>query len=320
MTERRILAIDGGGIKGVLPVSFLSALEDSLDKPIVQYFDLIAGTSTGGIIALGLGLGLSAQTILDFYLEKGPRIFDSVEPYGRWHGIRKKLRQLFVSKYRPTGLQEALQEVFGDKKLGESCCRLVIPSYDIRRRTVNVFKTAHHERLKNDYKQLAVDVAMATAAAPTFFPAHQSNTSQLLIDGGVWANNPVGLAVVEAIGVLGWEKDSLKVLSLGCTDPVLSTVPDAGFLTLGQKVTALLMQGQASGSLGTAMILTGHSVDSPKVYRVNVTVPDGNYALDKVEQSKLLEGLGRGEARNFLPTFERIFKVEAAPFTPEYSN
>lgn len=319
MTSRKILAIDGGGIKGVLPAAFLSSLEADSGKAIVDHFDLIVGTSTGGIIALGLGLGISAADILQFYLERGPEIFDSVGPSGLWRRLEKKIRHAFVSKYRPEKLRESLEAVFGDRKLGESKCRLVIPSYDSQRRTVNIFKTAHHERLRNDFKQPVVDIALATAAAPTFFPAHKTSWGQILVDGGVWANNPVGLAVVEAVGVLGWNGHDLSVLSLGCTDPTLSTPPDAGWLTLREKVASLLQQAQMSASLGTAQILTGHSADSPKVHRVNVTVPDGTYSLDKVEQSEVLRGLGIAEARNFQPTFNRLyFDAIVEPFEPVY--
>ncbi len=316
---RKILAIDGGGIKGVLPAAFLATMEADSGKSVVDHFDMIVGTSTGAIIALGLGLGVSASEILQFYLDRGPEIFDSVGPSGPWRRLAKTVRHAFASKYRPENLRESLEAVFGTRKLGESRCRLVIPSYDSLRRTVHVFKTAHHERLCNDFKQPVVDVALATAAAPTFFPAHKTSWGQLLVDGGVWANNPVGLAVVEAVGVLGWDGHDLSVLSLGCTDPTLSTPPDAGWLTLREKVASLLQQAQVSASLGTAQILTGHTSDAPKVYRVNVTVPDGTYSLDKVEQSGVLKGLGIAEARNFQPTFNRLFfDATVQPFEPCY--
>ena len=83
---------------------------------------------------------------------------------------------------------------------------------------VYIHKTAHHPRFERDYRERVVDVALATAAAPTYFPTHRSAAGLPLIDGGMWANNPTGLATVEAIGVLGWERTSLRVLSLGCTE------------------------------------------------------------------------------------------------------
>src|SRR6516225_3615857 len=96
-TTRRVLCIDGGGIKGVFPASFLSTIEQTLGRPIADYFDLIVGTSTGGIIALGLGLGLSASELLRFYQERGPKIF-----YG--NGNAGWIRRWFRAKYNPEAL------------------------------------------------------------------------------------------------------------------------------------------------------------------------------------------------------------------------
>jgi hypothetical protein len=77
---------------------------------------------------------------------------------------------------------------------------------------VYLYKTAHHPRLETDYKQPAIDAAMATAAAPTFLKPHMTESAVELVDGGVWANNPIGVAAVEAIGMLGWPRDKLKIL------------------------------------------------------------------------------------------------------------
>ena len=93
-----------------------------------------------------------------------------------------------------------------------------------------------------------------------------------MVDGGIWANNPTGMAVVEAIGVLRWDRSSLKVLSLGCTDEVLMPDPDTGILQLGSGAIDLLMQGQAFGSLGTAKILVGER----NLHRISPTVPRGS--------------------------------------------
>src|ERR1700730_19202618 len=110
----RILSLDGGGIRGVFPAALLARLEQHLDAPIGSYFDLIAGTSTGGIIAIGLGLGLSAKDILKFYAERGPAIFD--QKHGRLENfVRQRLRgvlHLFGSKYSSAPLQGDLTGIF----------------------------------------------------------------------------------------------------------------------------------------------------------------------------------------------------------------
>ncbi len=187
MTEARtyrILSLDGGGIRGVFPAAFLARLEEYLQQPIGRYFNLIAGTSTGGIIAIGLGLGLSAGDILKLYVEQGPAIF------GQEHGlvqnwISQKLRgmaHLVVTKHSSEPLRRALEGVLGRRKLGESQTRLVIPAWHPVLERVYIYKTAHHPRLESDYKQPAIDAAMATAAAPTFLKPHMTESAVELVD------------------------------------------------------------------------------------------------------------------------------------------
>lgn len=212
---RRILVIDGGGIKGVVPASFLAAIEESLPSRIAEYFDLIVGTSTGGIIALALGLGLSASEILAFYEQRGPMIFCG-------NPRLRALRHWFRAKYDPLPLRAALEDVFGSKTLGESSKRLVIPSFNPDTGEVHVWKTSHDARLQKDFKELAVNIALSTAAAPTYFPTYRLDCGTPLIDGGMWANNPIAVAMVEAIGILKWPAESLRVLSLGCTTKPLN--------------------------------------------------------------------------------------------------
>src|SRR5271157_2636939 len=127
----RILSLDGGGIRGVFPAAFLACLEEHLDHPIGSYFDLIAGTSTGGIIAIGLGLGLPARDILKLYEDHGPAIFDQQHgPLATW--VRQRYRGIlhwFGPKYESTALQKALSAILGNRRLGESRTRLLIPAW-----------------------------------------------------------------------------------------------------------------------------------------------------------------------------------------------
>ncbi|HLC87978.1 MAG TPA: patatin-like phospholipase family protein, partial [Patescibacteria group bacterium] len=121
---KKILSIDGGGIKGVFPASFLSTVEDSIKGKVSDHFDLIVGTSTGGIIALALGLGFSAKEILEFYEQYGPKIF-------KGNKFLSFIRQLGYAKYEHKDLKLALINTFGDKKIGQSKNRLVIPSLNL---------------------------------------------------------------------------------------------------------------------------------------------------------------------------------------------
>ncbi|MFC8936002.1 CBASS cGAMP-activated phospholipase [Rhodococcus sp. NPDC057135] len=309
-SNRKILSIDGGGIKGVFPAAFLAEIEKTLGKPIVEHFDMIVGTSTGGIIALGLGMGLSAQEILNFYEEHGPDIFGGNR---KW----KVLRQIGGAKYDPLPLRKALVEVFGDRQLGESRTRLVVPSLNLETGEVHVFKTAHHQRFVRDYREKVVDVAMATAAAPTYFPTHRLDAGVPLIDGGMWANNPMGPAAVEALGVLGWDAGKISLLSVGCTTAVANNTADRtkklGVNYWASRLLNVVMSGQSSSSNGTAQLLLGHD----NVHRISPIVDDKRFSLDGVKNIESLRGLGSSEARKAYPLLEQTFFIDKSePFVP----
>jgi uncharacterized protein len=250
----RILSLDGGGIRGVFPAAFLARLEEHLGLPVGSYFDLIAGTSTGGIIAIGLGLGLSAAHILRIYEDKGPAIFD--QQYGGLHNwIRQRWRSTrhwFGSKYGAAELRAALDGILGERRLGESKTRLLIPAWHPVLERVYIYKTAHHPRFESDYRQPAVDVAMATAAAPTFLPPHRTADHVELVDGGVWANNPIGAAVVEAVGVLNWPAAQLKILSIGTITGVDAPPRWSGKLSIATRIIRLFIAGQSHSAMGAA--------------------------------------------------------------------
>lgn len=298
---RRVLCIDGGGIKGVFPASFLSTIEQSLGTPVADYFDLIVGTSTGGIIALGLGLGFSAGELLRFYQERGPLIFNGNKQLG-W------IRQWFRAKYNPEPLRQALSETFGTRRLGDSRKRLVIPSFNIETGEVHVWKTAHHPRLERDYLQSATEVALSTAAAPTYFPTFKVGSGTPLIDGGVWANNPVAIATVEAIGVLGWQASELRILSLGCTTPPFDVdwgrSHSLGKLGWARKLTDLFMTAQSISAIG----MTQHLLpDRNNLVRISPTVGKNRFELDGAKEIPSLRGVGDSEARKALPSLRPAF-------------
>lgn len=313
---RRVLVIDGGGIKGVFPAAFLSTIEDSIQSPVRDYFDLIVGTSTGGILALGLGLSHSAQEILKMYVEDGPKIFGGSRLLG-W------VRSWIAARYNSEPLKAVLSGVFRERCLGESLNRLVIPSLNLETGEVHVWKTAHHTRFERDYKATAVDVAMATSAAPTYFPAFRSASGLPLVDGGMWANNPVLVAVVEALAVLGWPSQDLRILSLGCTTTALD-IRLARRLALGKlywanKVADAFMQGQSSSALGMArLLLDYHNKDN--IIRISPLV-SAKFSLDKTSEIDSLRGLGDSEARKALPSLRKTFfdHPKAEAFVPIYN-
>jgi patatin-like phospholipase/acyl hydrolase len=310
--KKRILSIDGGGIKGVFPISFLAEIESALRlKSVANYFDLIAGTSVGGIIALGLGLGLTAQEMADFFVKQGPGIF----PH---HAIPTSTLRLLWGheRYKPDRLREALQKVFGAKTLAESRVRLLIPSFDATQADIHIYKTAHHERLGMDYRLTAVEVAMATAAAPTYFPAYDSKHCITLVDGGIWANNPTVFAVVEGITLLGWQGSEIDVLSLGCTEGTIDFKQKGhGGLFWVRRAIEAAMRGQSRSAIGMARHLTGRDRGLENIVRVNPSVAANRFSLDGVKGIQDLRGFGYSQARHALPEIkERFFSVEAEPF------
>ncbi|MGH8250086.1 MAG: CBASS cGAMP-activated phospholipase [Steroidobacteraceae bacterium] len=322
LPKRRILSIDGGGILGTFPAAFLAGLEQHLQgRPIGSYFDLIAGTSTGGIIAIALAMGMRASDVLNLYEQRGPEIF------GQGRGtvadfIMDKLRfgrRLVMNKHDSEPLRTVLEDVLVRNRIGDAKTRLLVPAWNPVARSVYIYKTAHHERLCNDYKCLAIDAAMATAAAPTYFRQHVTQHAVGLTDGGTWANNPTALAVVEAVTLLGWPGESLRILSLGCLEETYTIRKWAGVGTLGSKIVKLFMDGQSRGAMGIAKLLTGHEHERDAIYRINHTVPYSVFKMDDARVIQDLKGLGYSFARDRQPVLDPVFFTQpAADFVPVY--
>ena len=214
----QILALSGGGYRGLFTSSILAKLEEQAKRPIGDCFDLITGTSIGGVVALGLGLGKSAESIRKMFLDHGEEIFTRGEPprlrLARWKARWSQWRR---PKYDGFVLREKIEEVVGKStRLGDARTRLLIPSVNMTKGSVQMFKTAHHPNFMNDCKLSAVDVAMATAAAPLYFPMAKIENSNF-IDGGVVANAPDMCAVHEAVNFLDQKIEDIKVLSIGTT-------------------------------------------------------------------------------------------------------
>ncbi|MEH2050446.1 patatin-like phospholipase family protein [Nostoc sp.] len=218
----KILAIDGGGIRGIIPALVLAEIEKRTQKQIFSLFDLISGTSSGGILALGLTkprLNLdstdspptaqySAEDLVQIYLEYGAEIF--YEPF--WEQILGQLEDIFVQpKYSSEGREEIIRQYFGDTPLENNLKEVFVTSYDIEQR-IPIFFTNKIEKQETESKKFRklssgftlTDAALATSATPTYFApyrvasSHNSNGFYTLVDGGVVANNPANLAILEA--------------------------------------------------------------------------------------------------------------------------
>lgn len=297
----QILSLDGGGIKGVFSAALLAAIEEDLGCTIIDHFDLIAGTSTGGIIALGLGLGLTPKQIVEFYIKYGRNIFSN-----KWH--HRGLQHWFYRKYPSKALEEALKASFGDKLFGDSHKRLVVPSYNLGEDEVYIFRTPHHQRLKRDFRVPAWKVGMATSAAPTFFSAFRGVGSVRLVDGGVWANNPTMVGIVEATSTLDVSLRSIKVLNIGTTDEVSrrsSRLNSGGILTWASEkaVIDVIMRGQSIAAYNQAIHLLGRD----KIIRLSPTVARSEFLLDGHDRTDDLIGKAAHYSRTFTPQFQQEF-------------
>ena len=292
----RILALDGGGLKGAFTAAALATWEKQTGQRIVDHFDLVAGTSTGGILALGIGLGLSGQRMLDFYKNSGPVIFPMTRFRSRAkHIVKHWLMPKFSQETLHRELEAALYQGGKTLCLKDSQCRLVIPTYHAVAGVSHLFRTPHHPDLTADANTPAADAALATSAAPTFFTAAKIANMVAesgYFDGGVWANSPVMAAIIEAVCFLRIPIERVDVLSVGTTDEPFTVREQTRAGIIGwlwkKKILDLVMNAQQESALKLAQ----HLVGDPRFLRVNVTTVPGIYALDGAKEIGELADLG----------------------------
>jgi Patatin len=225
-----ILAIDGGGIRGLIPAKVLAELERELkiqnpNKPLYEYFDLICGTSTGAILAIAIALGIPANDLVRFYKEHAEDIFP------KWYlkVLPRKSRAILTSIYSNKILRKKLQEIYtkaNDGKIpliNDLKTKICIPVFNGNDGITNVIKTKHCEDYFRDYRLPAHEVALSSASAPVYFPPHTFSFSNEfgegvnvnMIDGGIFANNPSLIGIFEATEKLNCDFSDIRLLSLG---------------------------------------------------------------------------------------------------------
>ncbi|MET0622003.1 MAG: patatin-like phospholipase family protein [Pyrinomonadaceae bacterium] len=314
----RILSIDGGGVRGIIPALVLAEIERRTGKRVCELFDLIAGTSTGGILALGLtkpktdGARVpqyAAKDLVKLYEEQGSRIFSS----SLLHSIFA-LGNVLDNKYPSGPIEDVLAEYFGDTMLSQALTSVLIPSYEIELRSAFFFKshkaagrTLVKGEEQKDYDYPMRDVARATSAAPTYFEpglidkldnVDDKEGSYALIDGGTYANNPAMCALAEAICTTRFHKrlDEVFMVSLGTGQqtrerPILYREAK-GWGTLGWATSILSVVFDGVGDtvhFQTGLILR----PGPRAgyHRLQVTLPEGKdrYKLDDTRPSTISE-------------------------------
>lgn len=281
---------------GAFAAGALAEMERHSGNPIVKSFDLIAGTSTGGIIAIGLALGIPAAEIRDFYIKNGRNIFSNI---GLVRNLLATLRHIIAPKHSAENLEKLLAEILSKSEgepllLGESQTRLVIPAYDGISGRIYVFKTDHHPDFVHDASIPAYKVAVATSSAPTYFRAMRLDEHRTsYVDGGVWANCPALVAVVEAISFLGQEVSSIDVLNVGTTQEPFNVARKfrAGIIGWNKGLINMFMSAQGESSRAMAQLLT-----QGRFLNVNYKAKNGEFSLDDASRVEDLVGLGRAEA------------------------
>jgi len=295
-----ILSIDGGGIRGVFAAQIIKRIQEELKLSFPEKFDIIAGTSTGSIIAAGLAVDYPIDKIIDLYKTKGRRIFEKnySEKFNwfNWKG-------LFKSKYNNRFLKQELSAVFEDKTLSDTKTRLIIPTSDISNGNVFVLKSNYDPNFVRDKDIKISDAVLASCSAPTFFDPHIVK-EYLLADGGLWANNPALVALTEAMGRrFKIPRDNIRILSIGTGagkkyyDPK-DVGKQWGFKQWGTGLISTIMNLQSVNVDNIVRFI----LDDDKLLRINFDT-DCDVALDDVSSVENL--IARADER-FTYSFEKI--------------
>jgi hypothetical protein len=307
----KILSIDGGGIRGVFPARFLSKLEADLNSPIADNFDLICGTSTGGILALALALKIPAADIEKLYIDNRKLIFPPW--FRRWRF------GFFRAKYNNRKLENLIRQKFKksnngiEPRIADLSTRVCITGYDLIHAKPKVFKTPHKSEYYTDLHIPAYQVAMATAAAPTYFNPYsnhyeiidskQKEEFLMRVDGGVFANNPALIGLTEAHCALGIPYTDIELYSIGTGQSIYNETRSKICYGLFKKpfgakywiskirILDLMMQAQSRHVHDLCIIFSGGTGNIKRkvfdYYRIQEEFRDFNIAMDSNNKLKL---------------------------------
>jgi patatin-like phospholipase/acyl hydrolase len=297
MPTFNILSIDGGGLRGLIPLRILQKAEEITGKKIQDSFDMFAGTSTGGLIACCLAMRdeqhpeqpkYNLEQIADIYSKKGKLIFPIKTGIGK---IILKATNLFAPAYSPAGLDKVLQEYIGSQKIKDALRPVLISTYDLNSNMPVFFKSSEANGDESANAKM-YDVCRATSAAPTFLPAYSftyKNKPLTGIDGGVYVNNPT-MAVIAEVSKYGFhgfykKKDGtpvkfedIRILSLG-TGMFTGTITETEAVSWGQlqwitRITDIMMRGVNKTTHYEAMEM----LDDGKYLRLSIDITEEKYS------------------------------------------
>ncbi|OJY95526.1 MAG: patatin [Lysobacterales bacterium 63-13] len=282
-----MLSLSGGGYRGLFTARILADLEECIGAPIATRFDLIAGTSIGGILALALALRVPAQRMVALFKEHGDQIFKK----------RRSFLGYLRSPYTQASLAALLESdtLFGQRTVGACAHRVIVPAINHTTGRPVLFKTPHHPDFSADHKHRLVDVALATSAAPGFFPRHSFNNCQY-VDGGLFANAPGLLALHEAEHFLGQQRSSIHVMAIGTMSAKFTVDPhrnrDGGALDWGGWKPANMPKRLFGVSISAQETLVhhllGHAIAPGQYHHIDEDLTDERaraVALDKTDRT-----------------------------------
>ncbi len=339
MARFQILSLIGGGIRGTFVTAYLNELEQKLGRPISECFDLIAGTSTGGIIAAGLALGQSAEQMHRFYVDYGAQIFTPrpkykarglmrfVFPTANWVFQKRTgggLDAAFRARFCPHALKAAFDEGFAENTLKDvEHTRLIIPTVNLTKGVPHVFRSRHLPVAIHDQDLKITEIVIAATAAPTYFP-HRRINGHDYVDGGIWSNDPSVLGFAEAMRIQQFEQrhddqlhyhtDDIHLLSVGTGRAQYSLSPpgaDAGLLYWAPRVAEVMGLAQTQGVHQPLRFLLGD-----RYQHVNFKMNE-RWPLDAVEYIPDLFAVGKQRAdENFDAIYDTFLRHERKKFTP----
>ena len=293
-----ILALDGGGTRGIYTAHLLAKIEQTFQKRIRTCFDLIAGTSTGAIIAGAAVSDIPMQDIVELFETETPHIFRR-----KWYRI-----PLFLSKYPSQKLAQVIAAHLPATPLNEIATPLMITSSEISKSEIHIFRSNYGSRdseiVPTDEDMNLRDAILASCAAPTFFAPKSLNNS-LLADGGLWANNPSTIALVEALSTFEKNTREIRMLSLGTGHSVnmYRNRRGWGFLTGwgGAKLTSYVMTLQSQASADIVHLLLKQNY-----LRINAEIDF--WELDTLTQLDNLKALAERDFEKHAEGIETFFR------------
>lgn len=288
-----VLSIDGGGIRGIIPAIMLTELERRMNAPIAELFDVIAGTSTGGIIALMLTIPdksgkpmYSAKQVQELYTKLGQRVF-------KRSTLRTilSLGNLLNSKYSSLPLEKMLDIYMGECRLSDALTEIIIPAYETQSASPYFFKSSYARKpWDSSDNPLMSQAAMATCAAPTYFPPYQFSERKCFVDGGIFANNPAVCAYAQAKNSFPHEREFL-VVSIGTGEhhvPLLcKNIADWGLIEWARPIFDIAMNAVGSTVNYQLNAMINGVGSKPLYYRFQVRIDEKTSKMDNVRKDNI---------------------------------